>query len=79
MPITTDFEMIISFFLISILIFSAINIIYLTRISSSLKQQKQDTKEDHTTNRDILAEKIETNHNILSELNMKIEKINNKK
>ncbi len=79
MIVTSTYETISLFLLISVLIFSAISIIYLTRISRELKKLRGETKEAHEMNHGITAEKLETNHTILSEININLRKLLDRK
>ena len=79
MIVTSTYETISLFLLISILIFAAIAIIYLTRISRELKKLREETKEAHEMNHGITVEKLETNHTILSEINMNQRKLLDRK
>jgi len=72
---TSTYETLTIFILISILLLTAIAIIYLTHISQELKKLKKETKETHEMNQGITAEKLETNHNILSEISINTRKL----
>ena len=76
---TSTYETLSIFILISILLFTAIAIIYLTHISQELKKLKKETKETHKMFQGITAEKLETNHNILSEISINTRKLLDKK
>ncbi|MEA3343421.1 MAG: hypothetical protein U9Q92_04595 [archaeon] len=79
MIVTSTYETISLFLLISVLIFSAIAVIYLTRMSRELKKLREETKEAHEMNHSITAEKLETNHTILSEININLRKLLDRK
>ena len=76
---SSTYETLTIFILISILLLTAIAIIYLTHISQELKKLKKETKETHKMFQGITAEKLETNHNILSEISINTRKLLDKK
>ena len=75
----STYETITIFLLISILLLTAIAIIYLTHHTQELKKLKKETKESREMNQGITAEKLETNHNILSEISINTRKLLEKK
>ena len=67
---TSTYETITIFLLISILLLTAIAIIYLTHHTQELKRLKKETKETREMNQGITTKKLETNHNTLSEISI---------
>ncbi len=76
---SSTYETITIFLLISILLLTAIAIIYLTHLSQELKRLKKETKETREMNQGITVEKLETNHNILSEISINTRRLLEKK
>ena len=76
---TSTYETITIFLLISILLLTAIAIIYLTHLSQELKKQKKETKETREMDQGITVEKLETNHNLLSEISINTRRLLEKK
>ncbi len=75
MMITSTYETISIFLLISILLLLAIAIVYLTHVLQDLKKLRKETRETHEMYQGITAEKLEINHNILSEISINARKL----